>query len=108
MRRLVAVVRRFLLILLLSAAALALVGSIIAVLTDRGVQNTIALAFLIGGAVPVVGWVIGGAQGPRADPVGGHLTGWVLRAVVPESSASFSWISVGLALVGLGVLLLVG
>jgi hypothetical protein len=107
MRRLVAVVGRFLLILFLSAAVLALVGWIIAALTDRGVQATIALAFVIGGAVPVVGWAIGGAQGPRANPVGGHITGQVLRAVVPEASASFYWLSVGLALVGLGVVLLV-
>jgi len=107
MRRLIAVVGRFLLILFLSAAALALAGWIIATVTDRGMQNTIALAFVIGGAVPVVGWAIGGAQGPRANPVGGHITGQVLRAVVPESTASFYWLSVGFALVGLGVVLLV-
>jgi hypothetical protein len=82
MRRLVALVGRFLLIVLLSTTVLALAGWIIAALTDRGVKNTIALALLIGGAVPVVGWAIGGASGPRADPVAGHLT--PLRGIGPR------------------------
>ena len=95
-----AAVRRFVRTLVGAAAALAVVGALLALMTGRGAWHTIAVTFIVGGGILVVLNVVGGGSGgPIADARTGFGFG---RGGLPDTTPSARWLLVGLVLAGLG------
>src|SRR5215471_11224318 len=87
------------------AVALAAAGAIFAAATGRDARVSIASALFIGAALLIVFNTIGEA-GQRDRGVDAR-TGTAYPGFGSSPQGSFAWVLVGLALIGLGVLILV-
>ena len=92
--------KRFLVVLVASAAVLVALGAVVAALAGKDVWPTMMWALIIGGGVLVVVNVVGsGSDRALADP----RTGFALGLSARDATTSGSSLVTGLILVGLGV-----